>query len=190
MKTVDDIGFVTPTIDTLRRLLPIARHIFTVTFAHHYGKPEFEAFCDEVYSPDGSMSHDFDAPEVHWQVAIIDGAPIGYAKLTPLRAPAVNALPNSLELQQIYVLPEWHGTGVAEHLITWGIATAGRLGAPEIYLTVFDHNERAKRFYARHGFEEVGRCTFQLGERIDDDRIWRRSLHSRASAGRSVQIQQ
>jgi ribosomal protein S18 acetylase RimI-like enzyme len=58
----------------------------------------------------------------------------------------------------------------------WGLATARAQGAPEIYLTVFDHNERAKRFYARHGFEEVGRCTFQLGERVDDDRIWRARL--------------
>lgn len=49
-------------------------------------------------------------------------------------------------------------------------------GAPEIYLTVFDHNQRAKRFYARHGFEEVGHCTFRLGERVHDDRVWRKPL--------------
>ena len=58
----------------------------------------------------------------------------------------------------------------------WALATARMEDAPEIYLTVFDHNARAKRFYTRHGFAEVGRCTFRLGERVDDDRIWRKAL--------------
>jgi ribosomal protein S18 acetylase RimI-like enzyme len=107
---------------------------------------------------------------------VADGAPIGYAKLTPLRAPVVDAADGSLELQQIYVLSQWHGSGVADRLVKWAVKTACELGAPELYLTVFDHNERAKRFYLRHGFAEVGRCTFQLGDRIDDDRIWRRLL--------------
>src|SRR5207247_819769 len=97
-------------------------------------------------------------------------------KLSPLRAPADNAAPGALELQQLYVLAAWHGRRVADQLMAWAIETARADGAPELYLTVFDHNERAKRFYARHGFAEVGRCTFQLGDRIDDDRIWRRRL--------------
>jgi len=58
----------------------------------------------------------------------------------------------------------------------WAVATARALGAPEMYLTVFDHNARAKRFYTRHGFAEVGRCTFKLGDRVDDDRVWRKQL--------------
>ena len=58
----------------------------------------------------------------------------------------------------------------------WALGTARAARAPELYLTVFDHNVRAKRFYARHGFVEVGHCTFQLGERIDDDRVWRKPL--------------
>lgn len=85
-------------------------------------------------------------------------------------------LPGALELQQIYVESAWHGTGVAEQLMHWAVEQALLRGAPQLYLTVFDHNHRAKRFYARHGFREVGRCTFALGERVDDDRIWCKEL--------------
>ena len=173
---VRDVRFLTPDRALLERLLPVARRIFTATFAKHYDEAAFEEFCDSVYEPDGSMARDFTAPEVRWQVAVVDGAPIAYAKLTPLRAPAAGAAQGSLELQQIYVLPEWHGTGVADRLMEWAVGSAEALAAPELYLTVFDHNERAKRFYTSHGFEEVGHCTFQLGDRIDDDRIWRRRL--------------
>jgi ribosomal protein S18 acetylase RimI-like enzyme len=82
----------------------------------------------------------------------------------------------AMELQQIYVLSAWHGTGVAQDLMEWAVERARQAGAPELYLTVFDHNERAKKFYRRNGFAEVGRCTFILGDRVDDDRVWRRPL--------------
>lgn len=34
----------------------------------------------------------------------------------------------------------------------------------------------AKRLYRRYGFAEVGRCTFPVGNRVDDDRIWCRPM--------------
>jgi ribosomal protein S18 acetylase RimI-like enzyme len=170
------LAFVEPDTELLDRLLPVARRIFTDTFAALYEPQPFERFCEEVYRPGGRMSEDFNAAGVRWRVATASGEPIGYAKLTPLRAPAVDPADDAVELQQLYVAPEWQGRGVADRLMGWSLATASAVAAPEIYLTVFDHNERAKRFYARHGFEEVGRCTFQLGDRIDDDRIWRRRL--------------
>ena len=174
-----EASYVTPDRALLERLLPVARRIFTATFAERYDNAAFERFCDEVYRPGGSMSRDFENPEVRWRVAALSGEPIGYAKLTPLRAPAPDPAPGSMELQQLYVLPEWHGRGIAAELMEWALKIARAEGAPEIYLTVFDHNARAKRFYARYGFGEVGRCTFQLGDRIDDDRIWRARLSAR-----------
>ena len=167
---------VTPDAALFERLLPVARRIFTETFSSLYDEAAFETFCTDVYSSDGSMARDFAAPDVRWRVATADGAPIGYAKLTRLRAPAVDPAPGSFELQQIYLLSAWHGTGVADELVEWAVGTASALSATELYLTVFEHNERAKRFYTRHGFEDVGQCTVQLGDRIDDDRIWRRRL--------------
>lgn len=167
-----EVRYVDPDEGLLNALLPVARQIFNDTFARDYAPAAFEAFCDAVYHPEGPMARDFADSAVRWRVAAVKGEPIGYAKLTPLRAPASGPAPGALELQQIYVLSGWHGTGVAAALMEWGLAAARAAGAPELYLTVFDHNERAKRFYKRYGFREVGRCTFQLGDRIDDDRIW------------------
>ncbi|MDQ2877685.1 MAG: GNAT family N-acetyltransferase [Pseudomonadota bacterium] len=160
----------------LARLLPVARRIFSDTFARHYDGDAFEAFCDAVYLPGGSMSAEFALPDTRWRVATVDGDPVGYVKLTPLRAPVTDPDPGALEMQQLYVAHEWHGMGVANRLAEWALETARADGASEIYLTVFDHNDRAKRFYARYGFVEIGHCTFQLGDRIDDDRVWRLRL--------------
>jgi ribosomal protein S18 acetylase RimI-like enzyme len=62
----------------------------------------------------------------------------------PARALASAPLPGALELQQICVLSDWHGLRVADRLMSWALATSASDPAPEVYLTVFDHNERAK----------------------------------------------
>ena len=43
-------------------------------------------------------------------------------------------------------------------------------------LSVYIDNHRARRFYERYGFEEVGRHQFRIGDMIDDDRIMRLAL--------------
>ena len=157
-------------------LLALARDVFSDTFSHLYEAHAFTTFCDTVYAANGPMAADMADPRVRWRVAVTDGELVGYAKLTMLRAPAPDAAADALELQQIYVRRAWHGTSVAHELMKWAISVANETGASELYLTVFDHNERAKRCYRRYGFAEVARCTFTLGDRVDDDRIWMKPL--------------
>lgn len=163
------------------RLPALAHRIFADTFRHAFDTAAFDAFCERAYGPGGSMRRDMSDPEILWRVAEHAGEPVGYAKLRPLVAPAPAPRPGAMELQQIYVLRAWQGRGVAQELMYWAITSASEKGAPELYLTVFDHNERAKRFYARNGFAEVGRCTFELGGVQHDDRIWRKTLLPRTA---------
>jgi len=172
----DGVALVDPDAALGLRLLPVARQIFIETFADRFDRDALAAFCDAAYLPGGTMARDIGAADVHWRVAAVDGEPIGYAKLTPLRAPATDPRPGSMELQQIYLRGEWHGSGVADRLMQWAVDAAQSRGAPDLYLTVFDDNARAKRFYGRYGFGEVGRCSFEIGGRAYDDRIWRRRL--------------
>jgi GNAT superfamily N-acetyltransferase len=172
----DPIRYFAPTKDFASSLGAMARQAFSETFAHLYDPIQFSQFLDEAYGLGGSMERGLTDPSICWQIAAIDNQPIGYAKLSQLTAPAPSPRAGAMELQQIYVLSPWHGKGVAGRLINWALETARSKGAPEIYLTVFDHNTRAKRFYSRHGFTEVARCTFRLGDRVDDDRVWRKTL--------------
>ena len=171
-----EIEYERPTKRNLLLLRAMGRQSFSEAFAHLYDPSPFAHFLEQAYGVGGTMEKAFDDPRIRWQIAKWGEEIIGYAKLSPLAAPAPAPAPGALELQQIYVLEPWHGRGVAEELVTWALNLAIAEQAPEIYLTVFDHNERAKRFYRRHGFEEVGRCTFQLGDRVDDDRVWRKSF--------------
>jgi RimJ/RimL family protein N-acetyltransferase len=49
------------------------------------------------------------------------------------------------------------------------IAAAG--DADPLWLGVFEHNERARAFYAKCGFVPVGRATFRMGDDVQDDWI-------------------
>ena len=79
-------------------------------------------------------------------------------------------------LDQLYVLKEYHGVGIARDLMDWVIEEARRRGAEDIYLTVFIDNHRARRFYDRFGFEPVGRYDFMVGKHVDEDVIMRKAL--------------
>ena len=74
------------------------------------------------------------------------------------------------------MLKEHHGSGIAAALTDWAIAEARRQGAEELYLTVYIDNHRARRFYERYGFEEVGRYDFMVGNHADEDIIMRKML--------------
>jgi GNAT superfamily N-acetyltransferase len=171
------LDYFTPTLaDHGEALSAMARQCFVDTFAHLYGADDLAAFLAEAYGPGGDMLRDLVNPAYHWRAAEENGRIAGYVKVGPVGVPAPNPLPGALELKQLYVLKPWHGTGVAGTLTDWAIANARERGAPELYLSVFDHNLRAKAFYARYGFEDVGGCEFRVGNQIDQDRIWKRAL--------------
>lgn len=138
------------------QLCAMARTAFAETFAHLYDPGPFAEFLDRTCGWHGTMERDLGDPSIRWLVAASGDAIIGYAKFSRLRVPAPDPRPGAVELQQIYVLRPWQGQGVANRLMIWALEEALAQAAPEIYLTVFDHNQRAKGFYTRHGFAEVG----------------------------------
>jgi ribosomal protein S18 acetylase RimI-like enzyme len=79
-------------------------------------------------------------------------------------------------LRQLYLDEEAKGTGLAQALMEAALAEARARGVKELYLTVWVDNHRARRFYERYGFEEVGAYAFVVGSTIDDDRILRLRL--------------
>jgi GNAT superfamily N-acetyltransferase len=151
----------------------IARATFLETFGHLYKLPDLEAFLtegsDEAYTAELAQ-HDIDV-----RFAMAGPVPIGFCKLSDLVLPATPDGP-AMELRQLYLFKPWRGTGVAEQFMDWALARAAARGASEIWLSVFTENHRARRFYARYGFEEIGPYAFMVGTQADEDILARRKL--------------
>lgn len=82
--------------------------------------------------------------------------------------PCVTPRP-AVELSKMYVVPDWHHRGAAASLMQAGIAWAEAGGARVVWLGVNQGNQRAQRFYRKHGFGTVGVRTFRLGANLEDD---------------------
>lgn len=106
-----------PTSADFAALRSMARTAFSDTFARLYQPEPFRVFLDRSYAAGGTMDNDLRNGTVHWMLAVNGSEPVGYAKLTPLRAPAPDPAPRAVELQQLYVSREWQGKGVAPHLM-------------------------------------------------------------------------
>ena len=114
-------------------------------------------------------------------IAEDDGVPVGYAMLVrgPVADPDVRAVvdePTSIELSKFYVLADRHGSGVAATLMAATLAAAAATGAATCWLGVNQHNERAARFYAKHGFAVVGTKRFLVGTELHHDHVRARPL--------------
>jgi len=148
------------------------RDSFVATFGHLYSDEDLGAFLAGVHRQ--AFEDELADPRFTIRLAEEDGALAGFAKLGPDDLPG--ASPGSVELYQLYVLEPWKGRGVAIALMDWAIATARKQGAAQLRLTVYVANHRARRFYGRYGFEEVGKYVFMVGDHADDDRIMRLAL--------------
>jgi ribosomal protein S18 acetylase RimI-like enzyme len=82
----------------------------------------------------------------------------------------------AVELSKMYVLPDSHGAGVSAALMTAALKQAADLDANCVWLGVNQENERAQRFYAKHGFSINGTKTFRLGAGIENDYVMVRPL--------------
>jgi ribosomal protein S18 acetylase RimI-like enzyme len=152
-------------------LAAMARRSFTETFGTLYRQSDLAAFLDDAFGANGLPSQLSD-PNFTVRLALDDGEIIGFVKMGPVTFPG-EWRPDAIELYQFYVLGPWQGTGVAQVMMEWALEHSRSHGAKEVILSVYVDNHRARRFYERYGFGEIGRYAFRVGETIDDDRIMR-----------------
>lgn len=111
----------------------------------------------------------------------LQGPVLGYAMLIrgattdPDVARAVTVQP-AVELSKIYVLPVHHGAGVAAALMDDAVHRAAKGGARCVWLGVNQNNQRAQRFYGKHGFTIAGTKTFTVGSALENDFVMVRPL--------------
>jgi len=109
-------------------------------------------------------------------IAECAGVPVGFAMLRPGPPEPCVLGERPLELARIYVLRDWHGLGIAPALMARCLEEARRLGAFTLWLGVWEQNHRARAFYQKFGFEDVGWHLFHIGQDPQRDRILARDI--------------
>lgn len=101
-----------------------------------------------------------------------EGVAKGYIRINSKKACPLESLQNKkcIELVRLYVLKEFHGTGVANQLMDFATDFARQNGFNIMYLSVWEYNFRARGFYEKNGFINSGiKNDFPLGSTPQTD---------------------
>jgi GNAT superfamily N-acetyltransferase len=115
-------------------------------------------------------------------LALIDGVPVGHIVMSPARERpagggpdswrARRVIPGAAHVWQLFVVPNWWGSGVADVLHREFVAEATSRGYESGRLYTPAAHERARRFYERRGWRALGeQLNPELGLALAEYRI-------------------
>jgi len=170
---MSEVVYRDATAEDAEALSAFSAAAFTGTFGHLYPPEDLKAFLGAKYGPDLQRAEIAD-PRLRCRLALSDGRIVGYCLMGALDLPVEER--DAVELHRLYVDESVKGKGVAQALMDEALAWARGRGAKTMYLSVWENNERAQRFYRRYGFVHHGEWEFMVGRVADRDLIWRLAL--------------
>lgn len=137
---------------------------FSESFGHHFiDQQDLHDYNDLTFSID-KIENSISKPDNLYWIAFVDRLAVGYAKLK-LNSPSKFILEkNVCQLQKIYVLKDFQSMKIGFELQNLLLKKAKEKGFREVWLSVFNSNERAINFYIKNGFVEIGNHDFQIGK--------------------------
>lgn len=102
---------------------------------------------------------------------------VAYFQVNEWNAQSDLQLKDSLELERIYVLPEFKGKGIGKWILD-GVCKMARIkGLQRVWLGVWEQNDKAIKFYHRHGFRKFGEHPFIIGRDKQTDWLLEKELN-------------
>jgi ribosomal protein S18 acetylase RimI-like enzyme len=156
-------------------LAELAARTFIDTFTANTHPDDMKVYVADAYGP-VQQGRELVDPDIATLLVLVDDQLAGYAQLRRKPAPACVTSGRPIELWRFYVSQGWHGRGIAQQLMQAVEEEARRGGAQALWLGVWEQNERAKSFYRKCGFADVGSHIFLVGSDPQTDRIMAKPL--------------
>jgi ribosomal protein S18 acetylase RimI-like enzyme len=157
------------------RLAEFGARTFFDAFAAENTGENMALYLATTYGP-GQQGAEIANPGMATIVAETADRIAGFAQLREGPAPETVRGPSPIELLRFYVDRPWHGQGLARALMRAVDEEANGRGAATIWLAVWERNARAKAFYGKCGFVDVGSQVFLLGNDRQCDRVMTRTV--------------
>ncbi|MBL0937623.1 MAG: GNAT family N-acetyltransferase [Gemmatimonadaceae bacterium] len=157
--------------DDAELLTPFARRVFLDTFLADNDPGAIDAYVGEAFTPEKQRA------EIAFErgvclLAFVENTLAAWALLRETKPVPPNcsvAAERPMQLDRFYVDHAWHGRGVAIALMNAAKNHTTAVNADALWLTTWERNARAIRFYEREGFVLVGETTFVLGDEVQRD---------------------
>ncbi|MEP7372015.1 MAG: GNAT family N-acetyltransferase [Chitinophagaceae bacterium] len=137
------------------------------SFRHAFGslfksKEELFEYLEFTYEP-VKLTKSIRKENNVYLLAFINGEPAGFCKIKKHSLNDRIEAWAQMELQKIYVLPEYHGKGVGTALLKELKNLAKEIYPDYIWLDTHISNENAIRLYEKNGFRKMGNYYFTIG---------------------------
>ena len=151
-------------------LAELGARTFYDAFAKDNKPEDIDRYIAEAFTPE-QMALELADPRSTFFLARMNGQTIGYAKLRAADTPACVDGPRPIELERIYVDQTAYGRGVGAALMRACLDEARQARYGAVWLGVWERNDRARTFYRKYGFRDVGAKTFTVGDDVQNDRV-------------------
>ncbi len=137
-----------------------------VTFKEAFGyvwtdKPVLKKYLDSTFSV-GKVSDSIRKENNIFWIAYANQLPVGYLKLKKYSPYEKISDTKPAQLQKIYILNDYIGHKIGEHLQNEAFSKVQFLGIKTLWLAVWDGNDKAIRFYERHGFRKETKYSYDF----------------------------
>jgi ribosomal protein S18 acetylase RimI-like enzyme len=150
---------------------------FTDTYSAYNTAENMQLYVTEYFNRE-TLLHEITSNENFFFIATINDQPAGYMKLRTLVQPAELNNKNTIELERIYVVKKFQGTGLGHSLIQYAIEYSRSQRYDILWLGVWKQNEKAIKFYTKCEFEIFGEHPFILGTDEQVDWLMKKELKS------------
>lgn len=168
MKERSSVEITRVLLSELKELQTISKITFTETFAAQNSEANMQKYLNENLSIE-KLTHELNNPASQFYFAKQHAQLIGYLKINFPDSQTEKNLADSMEIERIYVLKEFHGTDTGVQLLNKAKELAKNKPCKYIWLGVWEENKRAISFYKKHGFVEFNKHSFKLGDDIQTD---------------------
>lgn len=162
------------TVADAAALAELGAATFTETFGHLYPPEDLQAFLTKSHSTEHWVDTLADPNRGAFIVEHRSGRKIGFIGVGACKLPVENLEARAGEIQQLYVLKEFHNLRLGARLMEHGLEWLASHGRTPLYIGVWSENYGAQRFYGRYGFSKVGEYGFPVGKTVDREFILKR----------------
>ncbi|MDV3892836.1 N-acetyltransferase [Elizabethkingia anophelis] len=163
------------TLNDIKLLQDIGRKTFFETFSESNSEENMRKYLEDGFSIE-KLTEELNNKHSEFYFAVMDEKVLGYLKLNFGASQTELKDTNSLEIERIYVLQEYHGKKVGQVLYEKAIQVAYEKEAIYVWLGVWEENPRAIRFYEKNGFVEFDKHIFKLGDDEQTDIMMKKFL--------------
>jgi ribosomal protein S18 acetylase RimI-like enzyme len=167
-----DLSISKCTTGKLDLLLEISRATFIDTFKHLNDPEDFKTYLAEAFDRE-KIEYELKNTEIFYFLVYKGAIPVGYFKLNAASAQTDISDPDSLEIERIYLCKEYQGMKIGKWMITNIIKLARNGGIDYLWLSVWEENKDAIRFYERLGFRKFKEHPFYIGKDKQTDWLMR-----------------